>query len=179
MVDDSQNVRAYVGLGSNLGDREANIRRALDELGRREGIALVNWAGMLETDPVGGPEGQGPYLNFVAALDTTLTPRALLEVCMDIEHTLGRVRDVRWWPRTIDIDILLYGDEVVWEPDLEIPHPRMHEREFVLSLLAEIAPDARHPRLGKTVKELLDMLTSRWGVERDACVRDARNPKGN
>jgi len=179
VVNSRETVRAYVGLGSNLGDREAGIERALEGLGRHEGIEVVTWASTIETEPVGGPPGQGRYLNSVVALDTTLSPRGLLEACMKVEQGLGRRREVRWGPRTIDMDILLYGDEVVSEPDLDIPHPRMHERIFVLVPLTEIAPDARHPRLGKTARELLDMLTAGSYPGHDACVRDAQNPKGN
>lgn len=154
-----------------MGDREANLASALEELGRREGIVVVEASRMRETEPVGGPEGQGMYLNGAVALDTTLTPRELLEACLEIEHSLGRARgldDARWGPRTIDIDILLYGDRIIREPDLGIPHPRMSERRFVLAPLAEIAPDARHPVSMKTAGELLDEMG-----------RAARNPGRN
>jgi len=137
-------VRAYLGLGSNLGDRDGNLRRALAMLGVHEGITVAEASSFIETDPVGGPEGQSKFVNAAVAVDTTLSPRELLGACQDIERALGRERgpdDVRWGPRTIDIDILLYGKQVVDEPDLRIPHPRMHEREFVLVPLAQIAPE--------------------------------------
>jgi len=179
VVDSPETVRAYVALGSNLGERKANMKRAVEMLGRRDGIEIVQVSPFIETKPVGGPPGQFRYLNSVAALDTTLQPRELLAACMEVESQLGRAREVRWGPRTIDMDILLYGDEVVSEPDLEIPHPRMHERIFVLMPLTEIAPSVRHPRLGKTARELLDMLTCGSYPGHDACLRDAKNPKGN
>lgn len=169
-------VRAYVGLGSNLGDREEHLRRAVELLGRREGVTVVSVSAVIENPPVGGPPGQGPYLNGVAALDTALPPRELLRACREIEDALGRTREVRWGPRTMDIDILLYGDRVVSEPDLEIPHPRMHEREFVLVPLAALAPEARHPALGRTVRELHEALS---GARHESPHRAATNPGGS
>ncbi len=187
MVESVWPVRAYVGLGSNMGDREANMKRAIEELGRRERIVVVRVSSSVETDPVGGPEGQGKYLNAAAALYTTLPPRKLLEACMEVERALGRTRgsdDVRWGPRTIDIDILLYGDEIVRERGLSIPHPRMHERVFVLRPLAEMAPDLRHPVHGQTMLELLKALGGElpgkgFSLPRDLFQRGARSPKGN
>jgi 2-amino-4-hydroxy-6-hydroxymethyldihydropteridine diphosphokinase len=160
-----------VGLGSNLGDREANMKRAVEMLGRRKGIDVVQVSSFLETDPVGGPPGQPKFLNGAAALDTALSPRGLLERCMEVERELGRARGPdhpRWGARPIDIDILLYGDRVVREPDLVVPHPRMHEREFVLAPLAEIAPGARHRFLKKTVGQLLVMAKERSSSPTDA-----------
>ena len=150
-----EKVRAYVGLGSNLGEREANIERAIEMLAARVGVSLVRASSLIETDPFGGPPGQGRFLNAAAALETTLSPGELLAACTEIERSLGRTREVRWGPRTIDIDILLYGDRIVNEPDLVIPHPRMHERLFVLGPLCQIAREARHPVLGETVGSLL------------------------
>ena len=130
--------RAYLALGSNLGDRLAHLQAALDDLCDRFAIAAIS--PVYETDPVGGPE-QGAYLNAVVAIETDLEPRALLAVAHDIEAAAHRVRAERWGPRTLDVDILLYGDVSVTEPDLEIPHPRMWERGFVLAPLRDIAPD--------------------------------------
>ena len=127
--------RALLGLGSNVGDRWDHLRTAVSSL---PGLRSVS--GVYETDPVGGPE-QGPYLNIVVELDTDLDPRALLGLCHRIESAAGRVRDVRWGPRTLDVDILWMDGVTMDEPDLQIPHPRMWERRFVLAPLSELAPD--------------------------------------
>jgi 2-amino-4-hydroxy-6-hydroxymethyldihydropteridine diphosphokinase len=129
-------VKAYLGLGSNLGDRWEYLRRAVAGLPDVVAVSPV-----YETDPVGGPEGQDSYLNVVVELDTDLTPRQLLELGQRLEEEAGRVRGERWGPRTLDVDVLLVGDLVVDEPDLQIPHPRMRERGFVLVPLADLAPD--------------------------------------
>ena len=127
--------RALLGLGSNVGDRAGHLRTAIATL---SGVTAVS--AVYETEPVGGPD-QGPYLNVVVAIDTDLDPRALLGVCHRIESAAGRVRDVRWGPRTLDVDILWIDGVTVDQPDLEIPHPRMWQRRFVLEPLAEVAPD--------------------------------------
>ena len=128
--------RAFLGLGSNLGDRWANLRAAVDALPDVVAVSPV-----YETDPVGGPDAQGPYLNCVVMLITDRTPRQLLSVCRELETAAGRVRGERWGPRTLDVDVLLVGDAVVDDPDLQVPHPRMWERPFVLVPLADVAPD--------------------------------------
>lgn len=128
--------RAFLGLGSNLGDRLAYLRQAV------AGLAdVVRVSSVYETDPVGGPENQGAYLNAVVELDTELSARELLEVAQDLEAAAERVRLERWGPRTLDVDVLLVGEESIDEPDLVVPHPRMWERAFVLVPLAELAPD--------------------------------------
>lgn len=129
-------MRAFLGLGSNLGDRWAHLRRAVAGLPDVVAVSPV-----YETDPVGGPEGQGPYLNCVVELDTELSPRALLETGQRLESEAGRVRAERWGPRTLDVDVLLVDDLTVAEPDLIVPHPRLWERDFVLVPLADLAPD--------------------------------------
>jgi len=128
--------RAFLGLGSNLGDRTGTLRTAVAAL---PGVVAVS--PVYETEPVGGPEGQPAYLNLVVELSTDLTPRQLLDIGRQVEAAAGRVRAERFGPRTLDVDILLVGDEVVDEPDLTVPHPRMYERRFVLAPLADLAPE--------------------------------------
>ena len=128
--------RAFLSLGSNLGDRWAYLRQAVDSL-----PDLVAVSPVYETEPVGGPPGQGPFLNAVVELHTDLSPRQLLELARRLEAGAGRRRGERHGPRTLDVDVLLVGDLVVDQPDLVVPHPRMHERRFVLRPLADLAPE--------------------------------------
>jgi 2-amino-4-hydroxy-6-hydroxymethyldihydropteridine diphosphokinase len=158
----------YLGLGSNLGDREAAIEGALARLAAR-GFRTTLRSSLWLTEPVGGPP-QGPFLNAVAGGETALTPEALLEACLATEREMGRVRTVRNGPRTIDVDILLFGDERRAGPGLEVPHPRIAERRFVLEPLAEIAPGLLHPVLGLTVAEILARCPDRSVVRRHARV---------
>ena len=132
-------MRGFVALGSNLGDRLANLQRAVELLGGREGIRVLKASRVYETDPVGPP--QPDYLNAVLEVETILAPRTMLEAAQAVERDLGRVRGERWGPRTIDVDLLTYGDEYIDEPGLQIPHPRMHERAFVLVPLLELTAD--------------------------------------
>ena len=152
------NHTAFIGLGSNEGPREKNITAALGALESTKELDVVKVSGLYETKPVGGPPGQGPFINAVAMVRTTLNPHRLLAVCIGIEQSLGRKRDVRWGPRTIDLDILLFDDMVTSDETLTIPHPLMHERRFVLEPLVEIAPHAMHPALEQSAKELLELL---------------------
>ncbi len=133
-------MRAYLGLGSNLGDRLANLQLALDALAAAPGVEVVAVSPVYETDPVGGPV-QDDFLNAVVGIDTELAPRAVLELAMAVEQAARRVRTQRWGPRTLDVDVLTYGEAVIAEPDLEVPHPRMHERAFVLAPLHDVAPE--------------------------------------
>ena len=131
--------RAFIGLGSNLGDRRGLLRRAVEEL-RAHGD-VVGVSPLYETEPVGGPGGQGPFLNLVVELSTSDTPRALLERCRALEAAAGRVRTVRWGSRTLDADVLWVEGWQVDEEDLVVPHPRLWERRFVVRPLADLAPD--------------------------------------
>jgi len=131
----------FIALGSNLGDRAGMIDAALRMLGEGGAVSIVRRSTLHETEPVGGPAGQGRYLNAAAELETGLSPRELLALCHDIERRLGRVRVEHDGPRTIDLDILLYGDQRIDEPGLTVPHPRMWQREFVLGPLREIASE--------------------------------------
>jgi len=149
---------AYIALGSNLGDRLAYLDRALAELRGRPGVEVTRVSSVYETAPVGGPAGQGPYLNAVAELRTTLAAAGLLQLLLDVESGLGRVRAERDGPRTIDLDLLLYDDVVRDDPKLTLPHPRLHQRLFVLQPLAEIAPGLIHPLLKRTIADLLGNL---------------------
>ncbi len=144
---------AYVGLGSNLGDRDATIRRAAELIG------AARLSPLIETEPWGFRD-QPPFLNAAAVVETTLTARAFLDHLLDVERRLGRERiGRRWGPRTIDLDLLLWGDERISEPGLEVPHPLMLERQFVLEPLAALAPDLEIPGNG-TVSEALAELQS-------------------
>jgi 2-amino-4-hydroxy-6-hydroxymethyldihydropteridine diphosphokinase len=146
---------AYIALGSNLGDRRATLGRALAALGEQGGLRVARVSPVYETRPVGGPAGQGPYLNAVAEVETELAPHSLLDVLLAVERDLGRVRDEPNGPRTIDLDLLLLGDLIHTDDRLTVPHPRLHERLFVLEPLAQLAPGLVHPALGRCVADLL------------------------
>ena len=146
-------VRAHVGLGGNIGDRKANLETAISRLGETPGITLVARSSFIGTEPWGKTD-QEWFLNAAIAVDTTLSARQLLETCLAVETAMGRVREEKWGPRIIDLDILTYGDALIDEEGLQVPHPYIAEREFVLEPLAEIAPDLMIG--GKTVRELLN-----------------------
>lgn len=145
---------AYISLGSNIGDRELNLLRAVAEIGKLSGSKITALSGFYETAPVGPP--QDTYFNAAVRLETDLEPAELLTELLRIEtDVFERKRDVHWGPRRIDLDILLFDDLTIDSPELTIPHPRLHERRFALAPLKEIAPGIMHPRLRKTVTQLL------------------------
>lgn len=148
----------YLGLGSNLGEREKNCLEAIRLL-KDNGVAVVRQSSLIETEPWGMTD-QPHFINMAVRAETDLSPEPLLALLMKIETDMGRIRKVKWGPRIIDLDILFYDDQVIRNSDLTIPHPLMHEREFVLRPLAEIAPDKVHPLLKKTVRKLLDDLAA-------------------
>ena len=149
---------AYIALGSNLGDRNAHIAAAIDQLGDHDNIAVLKTSSIYETQPVGGPPQQPDYLNAVVAVQTTLGALDLFECLRQIEENLHRQRSLRWGPRTIDLDLLLYDQDIIDKPDLAVPHPRMHQRRFVMEPLTQIAPHVLHPILKRTAGRILQEL---------------------
>lgn len=170
----SSTVRAFVAFGANLGDPSAAFALALERLAALPGTRVVAQSSLYRTAPI-GVDGQPDYINAVIALDTTLSARPLLDALLAIEHEGGRRRDFHMAPRTMDLDLLLYGTQVIDEPGLQVPHPRMHRRAFTLQPLAEIAPDTVIPGVG-TVAAALPAVADQ-AIERivatspDACSR--------
>ncbi len=160
-------VIAYIGLGANLGEPAAQLRRALAELAATDEVEVLQVSSFYLNPPL-GPQEQPWYVNAVAQVRTRLTPEELLRSLHRLETALGRVRGERWGPRVIDLDLLLYDGEVINAPELVLPHPEMHRRAFVLAPLAEIAPEAWHPGLNKSAIQLL--------AELDPADREALNP---
>jgi 2-amino-4-hydroxy-6-hydroxymethyldihydropteridine diphosphokinase len=147
----------YIGIGSNIGDREKNCIQAL-ELMQKNNILIKKKSGMHETEPWGNVKDQPKFINMAIEADTDKAPEELLATLRNIEQLMGREHKTKWGPRVIDLDILLFDDLVLKKPDLEIPHPLMHKRDFVLAPLCEIAPDVIHPAIGKTIKGILNQL---------------------
>lgn len=147
-------VQAYLGLGSNIGDREQQLLKAIDLIGHIKGIKVTKQSPIYETAPVGYTD-QPNFLNLCLEVETALSPQQLLKHCLDIEQQLHRVREIRWGPRTLDIDILLYGDNIIETDNLSVPHPRMQERAFVLIPLNDIASDKKDPRLNQKIHDLV------------------------
>lgn len=170
----SQFTSAYIALGSNLGAREQNLSRALDYLRRIEGVRVVRVSSIIETPPVNCPPGSGAFLNAVARLETTLSAQALLEALLAVELKLGRERSKPNAPRTIDLDLLLYGQQVLDEPGLQVPHPRMHERFFVLWPLLQIDSRVKDPRNGEPFADAYERLPNRRGTQDSQGSADAR-----
>ncbi|MFH1848491.1 MAG: 2-amino-4-hydroxy-6-hydroxymethyldihydropteridine diphosphokinase [Candidatus Omnitrophota bacterium] len=150
----------YIAFGSNQGDRNKNIERAISFLGDLTSVNIKKVSSIYETDPVGGPQ-QGKFLNGAIEIETSLLPDELLDRLKGIESRLGRVKEEEDGPRPIDLDILLYGDVVISGGRIKIPHPRMQDREFVLKGLSEIAPEVVHPRLEKTMRELYEAIAGK------------------
>lgn len=148
---------AFVGLGANLGAREETLKRAVKMLNTESGIAVVAASSVYETAPVGVVD-QPYFLNAVLKIDTELPAQILLDRLLDLEQKFGRVRKTKWGPRILDLDILLYGDAVINQPGLQVPHPHLHKREFVLAPLCDLAPDLHHPLSGKSFLSLAASL---------------------
>ncbi len=155
----SEKARAFIGAGANLGEPVRQLGQAIEELRQSPGIKFLAASSFYRTQPV-GPVEQPPFVNAVFSLEPEIGPHDLLSILLDIEQKMGRVRKERWGPRDIDLDLLFYGDAVISGEGLEVPHPRLHERRFVLAPLAEIAPGFVHPVLKKSVSELLAELPS-------------------
>lgn len=152
----------YIGVGSNLGDRRAYIEKAIAFLNAADGVRIRKVSPVYETKPEGGPRGQSDFLNLVIRADCAMTPKKLLLLLKNVERLAGRrVRKKRWAAREIDLDILLCGGRVINRRALQIPHPLMHKRIFVLKPLLEIAPKLKHPVLKKSIKMLLESLSSK------------------
>ena len=159
-----------VALGSNLGDREGQMRRAVTAVADSNKIKVRGVSRLYETAPVGGPEKQGPYLNAALLGESALAPGELLSLLHKIEAEHDRERTIRWGPRTLDLDLLICGDVIVSSATLDVPHPRMHLRRFVMVPVCDIASDLVHPKLGQTMRDILDKLPKEPGDLK--CVAD-------
>jgi len=158
-------VAAYLAVGSNLGDRARTIYAAIARLSQLRGVRLLKVSNLMENAAVGGPPGAPAFLNGAVGIETDLGSHALLHELLHIERELGRMRRVKWEPRPIDLDLLLYGDQIISSQELIIPHPLMHERRFVLQPLAEIAPQIVHPALQMSINCLLENLVPAGGAD--------------
>jgi len=154
----NHNHAVYVALGSNLGDREANLKKALALLIETPHLYIHRISSFIENPAVGGPEDSPDFLNAAVELTTSLSPHALMKRLLEIEREMGRTRDKKWEPRPIDLDLLLFGDQIISDDTLIVPHPLMHERRFVIQPLAEIAPNVVHPTLEIPISMIMDNL---------------------
>ncbi|CAN5425473.1 2-amino-4-hydroxy-6-hydroxymethyldihydropteridinediphosphokinase [soil metagenome] len=150
---------AYIGVGANVGDRDGNIRAAIERMRAMPDIEVLRVSKLLDNPAAGGPASSPAFLNGAAEVKTSLSARELLDRLLEIEKSLGRERRLRWGPRTIDLDLLLFGDQIIAEPGITVPHALLHERTFVLVPLNEIAPGVIHPTLRKSMAELLALLS--------------------
>ena len=148
---------AFIGMGANLGDRAGHLSGAAASLGEQRGVRIVRGSRVYETAPVGVTD-QPEFLNAVLQVETDLTPRALMDLLLQVERQFGRVRREKWGPRSLDLDLLLYGNRVICDTGLEVPHPHLHERDFVLVPLCDLCPDGRHPVLKETFRTLKQSL---------------------
>jgi 2-amino-4-hydroxy-6-hydroxymethyldihydropteridine diphosphokinase len=155
---------AYIGIGSNLGDKLENCRRAMEAIGADARNRLVGRSRFYRTEPV-GKKDQEWFINGVVAVETTMSPAELMEFLLSVEKGMGRIRQERWGPRVIDLDILFYGDRVLDEEGLQIPHPRLHERRFVLAPLKDMAPGLLHPVFHRTVSQILEELKTQEKID--------------
>lgn len=158
------NNKIYLGLGGNLGDPLSQFIEARQRLGGHPQIEIKSSSPIYQTPAIGGPAGQPDYHNAVLEIETKLSPRDLLETCQEIETACGRTREVRWEARKLDIDLLFFGQQVSEIPQLTLPHPRLHNRHFVLLPLADLAPGFLHPRLHRTASDLLNELPEPEGI---------------
>jgi 2-amino-4-hydroxy-6-hydroxymethyldihydropteridine diphosphokinase len=158
--------RVFLGLGGNLGEPLELFRQARQRLLEHPQIAALRSSGLYSTPPVGGPAGQPDYLNAALELQTDLSAVELLHVCQALEHEAGRTREIHWGPRTLDIDLLFFADDVVQDQELTLPHPRLHLRRFALEPLKDLAPGFCHPLLHRSVAELLEALPTEVGFSR-------------
>lgn len=158
-------IAAYVAMGSNLGDRARSIHGAVARLSQLPAVRLLKVSDLIENPAIGGPPGAPAFLNGAIGIETELGSHALLHELLRIERELGRTRRVKWEPRPIDLDLLLYGDQIISSQELIIPHPLMHERRFVLQPLAEIAPDVVHPVLQMSIRGLMENIARNGQTE--------------
>ncbi|MCD6527848.1 MAG: 2-amino-4-hydroxy-6-hydroxymethyldihydropteridine diphosphokinase [Desulfuromonas sp.] len=165
---DEKKVEAYIGFGANMGHCRPTFVRARQQFAEH-GVRVLASSPLYQTAPLGGPPGQPDYLNAVIQVETRLDVEALLRLCLDLELQAGRERLERWGPRTLDLDLLLYGDTLIDTPFLQLPHPRLHQRRFVLEPLCQLAAELVHPRLHQTIKTLLAQLPSDGGVQ---CIEE-------
>lgn len=169
---------AYLGLGSNVGDREEYLEQAIFLLEKNPKVEVLKRSSSLETEAEGGKGDQPMFINGALEIRTKLSPQELLNLTQEIETTLGREREIEWGPRTIDIDILLYNDDILSDDNLQIPHPLMHERLFVLKPLAEIVPNLKHPVLEKTISSLYEEKKAELGGRYDDELPGFKEIKG-